>query len=131
MNKVGDKWYRYEDVRYAAPVDEWEKPTGKGTIGISIREFLVTRVTPKGVWLTSCFWANDVSWSKNDRFVRNDARKRFACPTEQEAIESFVARKNAQRRIYQNRLNDVDAVLRLVNQGKIAGSTGYGIEYRT
>jgi acetolactate synthase regulatory subunit len=32
----------------------------------------------------------------NWRFVRFDARKRYACPTKREALVSFVARKNRQ-----------------------------------
>lgn len=115
MNKIGDIWFRFEDVAYSSGLDEFDMPLGSGSVGIRIQKYFVTKVTPKGVWLTSCFWANDISWSKYDRFVRNNARKRFACPTEQEALESFVARKKAQRKIYKHRLNTVNAVLKLVS----------------
>lgn len=57
----------------------------------------VTKTTPKGVWL-------------GDRFVLRDVRKRFACPTLHEALESFVARKDRQIRILSNQLSSAQAM---------------------
>ena len=47
----------------------------------------VKRHTPKGVWL------NDYGAEK---FVLNDARRRYAYPTEALAINSYIERKKAQ-----------------------------------
>lgn len=52
--------------------------------------FNVIRHTPCGVVV------ND--WG-NERFVRNDSRKRFAHETKEAALASYIARKNRQIRI--------------------------------
>ena len=70
-------WYRYRDEYFR-----------EGDVRIFEQVLKVLKETPKGVWL------ND---SGNRRFVLRDARKRFACPTRQEALESFIARKRLQR----------------------------------
>lgn len=98
-----EHWYRYEDVQYAAPLDEYERPIGSGTLKVEKRVFEVVKTTPKGVWLRP--WFGDFSSIIEPRFVRLSARKRYACPTEAEALESFIARKEAQARIYESRAN--------------------------
>ena len=80
-------WYRVEAQLVSAGVDEFDNPLGPAQVYIYVRKYPVVKVTPKGVWL-------NVYSSK--RFVRQEARKRFACPTEQEAHLSFIAR--AERR---------------------------------
>ena len=57
--------------------------------------FAVMRRTPKGCWILA---------DQGDRFVRLDARKRFATPTIKEAVESFIARQRRRERIYTHRL---------------------------
>ena len=88
-----DRWYRVVDGRYAAMLDEFERPIGGGGSYVSVRTYPVVRETPRGVWLES---AGDYG---QDRFVLRDARKRFACPTLNEALESFRARKERQLKI--------------------------------
>lgn len=89
-------WYRFEDVRYAAPLNEYDEPAGPGRLVVELRKYHLTARTPKGVWLG--IWAG-----RKDRFVLDSAHKRFACPTIEEARVSFVARKNRQRQIHQAR----------------------------
>lgn len=86
-------WYRYEDVMYAAPVDEYGYSTGAGRLSVELHKYAVVKHTPCGVWL-------DIG-----RFVKKDARKRFACPTKEAARESFIARKERQAAIHQARAN--------------------------
>ncbi|UMO76015.1 hypothetical protein [Planktothrix phage Pra-JY27] len=87
--------YRVEDIRYAAPADEFGDPQpGRGTFVLVIHEHQVARVTPKG-WRLKC-----------GRFVLREANKRFACPTVQEAFDSYEARRNRQIRILEARLQD-------------------------
>lgn len=88
-------WYRYEDVRHAN-IDEWGD-VGDTYTEVYLREYQLLKVTPKGVWLDRY---------GTRRFVLRDARKRFACPTIEEAQKSFLARKNAQIRIYQERIDN-------------------------
>lgn len=82
-----DTWHRIDDVRYAAPADEFGDPTGVGRVELTHHEYRVISLTPKGAWL-------DVGGSR--RFARTCARKRFACSTYEEAIVSFKARKTRQ-----------------------------------
>lgn len=101
--QVGDTWYRYDDIRYAAPLDEYENPVGPGRVEVELRSYQVQRVTPKGVWLSRYFG--------DPRFVRLSARKRFAYPTPEEALESFVARKTRQLSILQAQAEKVERAL--------------------
>jgi hypothetical protein len=87
------EWYRYEDVRYAALFDE----TGPGRLAVELRRYPVVRTTPRGVVL-------DVYGM--ERFVRAIAKKRFACPTQAEALASFMARKRSQAAICEARARD-------------------------
>lgn len=50
----------------------------------------VVSCTPKGWWVIN---------SGSRRFVLADARKKYACTTEKEAIKSFAARKRRQIKI--------------------------------
>lgn len=89
------KWYRIEDHLVSAGVDEFDNPLGPAQLQISVREFEVEKETPKGVWLRSTFFR---------RFVLRDARKKYACPSKEAALESFLARKKKQRNIYAARV---------------------------
>jgi hypothetical protein len=99
-------WFRYESRRYAAPVDEFDNPIGCGRIEIRVFRYPIVKVTRKGAWL-------DVGLSKN-RFVLRDGNKRFACPTRQEALQSFVARKLRQISILRAQLSGAEDALRIV-----------------
>lgn len=103
---MDELWYRYEEVRYSAPVDEWGECYGKGRLDVHIRGYKVLKHTAKGVWL-------DTYGIGKGRFVRLQGRKRYACPTKAEALVSFIARKQAQKRILESRLEDVhDALIK-------------------
>jgi hypothetical protein len=99
-------WYRFEDVHYAAPEDEFGTWSGPGRTDVVLREWPVFSYTRKGVWL---------GWGSRERFVLRDAGKRFACPTIEEAKESFRARKRKQARIYRNRLRDAEDALAMID----------------
>ena len=109
-----DLWYRYEDIRYAPPLDEFDEPIGDGSVGIMLREYRVVKDTPKGVWLEHDNWLFD----PEPKFVLRDARKRFACPTITEAKESFFARKNSQIRILTEQLSNAKDALAKMQGGE-------------
>lgn len=94
-------WYRVVDGRYAAPLDEWERPLGSGRAFVTLISLRVIKTTPKGVRL------------EDGRFVLRDARKRYACPTETEAWESWFARKQRQLTILEAQVDQVYEVLGL------------------
>jgi len=96
---MGVSWYRFEDVVYASMLNEYDEPTGPGRLEVVLRSYRVVKATPCGVWL-------DIG-----RFVKTAARKRFACPTEAEALESFVARKSRQLSILEAQAGRVERAL--------------------
>ncbi len=100
--QIGDTWYRYEDVVYAARRDEFDNPIGPSSIEVELRTFKVEKVTPKGVRLD------------NGRFVNGSSTKRYACPSVSQAITSFVARKKAQLLILHAKIHQVEVALRKV-----------------
>lgn len=101
-------WYRYDDWLTAAPVDEYENPIGETEVHVGLAKFHVLSRTPKGVWLSRYSFGTEAK-----RFVLHDARKRYACPTVEEAAKSFLARKARQAAILRARLRRVEAAVRL------------------
>lgn len=91
-------YYRFHETRYSG-----------GVMMLLMSTFPVLRQTPAGVWLDVC---------GRERFVKVDARKRFACPTEEEALQSFHARKRRQVRILRYQLASAEAALRLQKDGE-------------
>jgi hypothetical protein len=89
------KYYRYEDSR-----------TTNG-IHVYFREFDVIKETPRGVWI-------DIYGAK--RFVLKEARKRYACPSKEEAKESFKARKTRQIKILTKQLENAKRALESVDE---------------
>jgi hypothetical protein len=65
-------------------------------VHVYVQEYEVRKRTPKGVWL---------EYAGFRRFVRDDARKKYACPTLEEAKESFLARKKRQIKILKRQLS--------------------------
>lgn len=84
-------WWRVEARSYSVVIDAERELYGSTGPLLEARWFEVIKTTPKGVWIAG-------------RFCLRDARKRFACPTLHEAIESFVARKDRQIKILSNQL---------------------------
>lgn len=108
-------WFRYEDVQYAAPVDEFDRACGEGQLRVELRKFEVLRHTPKGVWLRL--------YDGHTRFVLVDARKKFACPSLALAKESFIARKKCQVRIYAARVSRAKRAIVLAEQQNLSGKS--------
>lgn len=109
--------YRFEVRRYCSCcVTEWGGEEWHSTgPRLVIRCFRILKRTPKGAWIADCF---------EKRFVLLTARKRFACPTRAEALESFIARKRAHIRHAEARLAGAKQELaiaeRLLPQEEIA-----------
>jgi len=95
-------YYRFDGKWFAPPLDEWERPCGSSHFELIKQTLEVVKETPRGVWV------NDYG---HMRFVLAAARKRFAWPTEREALESFIARKKTQRRILETQLARTDTAL--------------------
>jgi hypothetical protein len=105
-------WYRVEDGRYAPMLDEYERPVGEGRSWVSLHEVPVIRRTPKGAWLNA----------GRPRFVLLESRKRYACPTPEEAWESWRKRKERQLIILRSQLDHVTEALSLAVEVRRAAS---------
>ena len=97
-------YYRYHEVRYT-----------ESKLMLVKSEFLVIKETPTGVWIY-------IDGGMNKRFVKNNARKRFACSTEKEALESFYARKKRQIKILKRQLQEAETALTLTPENIFAYS---------
>ena len=116
MNVVGDIWYRYNDITYAPSVNEWGDSEGHGDTKVEESTYKVEKVTPKGVWIRQWWGVNSFSGS-DKRFVLTDARKRYACPTKEDAMVSFLARKNRQLGILKAQTRRVEIAINIA-EGK-------------
>lgn len=101
-----EEWYRFVDIQWAPPVDEWDNILGVGNLTVELHRWTVEKHTPKGVRL-EC-----------GRFVLRDARKRWACPTIEEALESFKARKKLQIKIHQATIKRAEKALAKISGDK-------------
>lgn len=100
MVAVGDLFYRFDETAY---VD--------GSVEVHMARYYMVRETPKGWWL-SC-WREG---GGGDIWVSKTAHKRHAYPTQEEAIESFRARKRAQLRHAKRSEDIANAALRAVSE---------------
>jgi len=100
--------YRYEDVVTCSAYDDdyTYSSTYSYNVKINLREFLITRRTPKGMWIMPRY-----SRGEKHRFVLLGTRKKFACLTKEDAMESFIKRKEKQIRILKTQLNHVEIAL--------------------
>lgn len=108
MQQPIEIWYRFEEMLYATPLDEWDRPCGEGRVEVRLRKYQVVKYTPKGVWVKLKIggWLDS-----HARFILRSARKRYACPSIEEAGQSFLARKARQTRIYKARLRTIEKAL--------------------
>ena len=79
-----------------------------------IYSYAVEKVTAKGVWVRDenrgGYDAKAKKWGKL-RFFLSGATKRFAYPTKEEALDSYVQRKKRQVRILSSQLDDAKELL--------------------
>jgi hypothetical protein len=87
--------YRYNGVLYG-------DGNGYTYIRVYLSKYPITKKTNKGIWI-------DIFGRK--RFVLLSARKKYACLTQEEALESFKARKNRQIRILNSQLTHAKEAL--------------------
>lgn len=82
---------------------------------VLLETFNVIKNTPKGTWINISY-----SYPPRKRFVLNDAKKRFAYPTQEEAKTSFLARKSRQLGILKAQIESITASVRAINENRIA-----------
>jgi hypothetical protein len=74
-----------------------------------LTKYQVLRKTPRGVWIDTY---------GQEKFVLLDAHKRYVCPTPEEAMVSFIARKKRQIRILTMQLARAKIALETAQSGK-------------
>lgn len=115
-------WYRAEEstvgTGYVDEYGDWHR-TGDSSVLIRIHELEVLKRTPKGVWLKHESYGYNGTVASDRRFVLNECRKRFACPTIKEALDSFVARKERQAEIYEARARTARRAIKLARTGTV------------
>lgn len=118
MQAEYEKWYRYNDDCYGY-IDEYEESSGY-RVHINLQVFVCVRTTPKGVWLIPEYdlwsWENGQRDYLSKRFVLRAARKKYACPSIEEAKISFLRRKEKQVEILTARLERARRALALGNR---------------
>jgi hypothetical protein len=110
--KIGDVWYRYVD-------DQRIDAYNQVKMHVSEVEYRVVKVTLKGVWLIDDeksrygYVKSSYGFIQGKRFVLTAARVRFAYPTKQLAIESYIARKKSQIDLCLRRAELAEAALNI------------------
>lgn len=106
--------YRYIDGFYSDATGKFSPP--------ELVAFDVHSTTDTGAWIPKSpgrllYWLCDDIASgrkhKRDvlRFVSNTAKKRYAYPTEEEAMASYIARKLRQNQIFRSKLAESEMLL--------------------
>jgi hypothetical protein len=108
--------YRYQEQSYSIGVDQFDNPLPGYHLIIELYSYRVIRETSKGVWI------NDYG---KDRFVLLTARKKFACRTKEEALESFIARKNRQIKILSDQLEKAKLAKKYAENKQIKKEPSY------
>lgn len=86
-----DVLWRIDDRVYSVVLDAESERYGTSDPHIEAQWFPVVKRTKRGAWINV--------WGSR-KFVRVDARKRWACPSLDEAVASFLARKRRQEAIH-------------------------------
>jgi hypothetical protein len=121
------RWYRVDGVMYAAPLGEFGNPIPGGSrADVVVQHFYVIRYTPKGVWLDSSVRLADADTPPPKqpfkmahpyaRFQAYSSNKKFACPTLEEAYESFFRRKEREVSIYRGRISVIDRQVEIASR---------------
>lgn len=72
-----------------------------GNVSVNIQTYRIERHTPRGVYL--------FNYGGKQRFVLLSGRKRYAYPTEEEALKSFIERKRRQVRLLRSQIDSAEA----------------------
>jgi hypothetical protein len=94
---IGCYAYRFVDATYASSSPWDDSDTYVFYDQVEIQAFMVRNETPCGITIWT--WGRQ-GLEFTTRFINLDARKKFAHPDIDEAIESYIARKHRQYHLY-------------------------------
>ena len=110
------KLYRYRDVQFGS-CDEYENIIST-RVAVEVMEFDVVKETRCGAWIhygCQLFQPDVIPPRSELKFVNFRCRKQFACRTKEEALASFVARKQRQISILNAKLRRAKEALAEAN----------------
>lgn len=121
--------YRYYDRSYVSfggiSIDGDALP-GRPITKVELEKYKVIKYTPKGVWIALedyIPYDDEITQDKQyTKFVLLTAKKKFACPTIEEALESFKARKKRQIKILNEQLDRAKRALEISEKINHKGS---------
>ena len=95
--KHPETFYRYETYQEASYNDEYGHASYGSVAKIRLNEYKLVRVTPRGYWIIEDIhiWNGEISdytMKHCKKWIPKKSRKRYAYPTKEEAIESFMIR---------------------------------------
>ena len=104
-NKEAITFYRYDSIYYeSGPV-------------LHLTKYHSVKETPKGYWVVSEYIVGNYDNYKGlQKWTSKTGRKRFAYPTEQEALYSFIRRKQLQVKILNTQLKNSSILLGKANR---------------
>lgn len=111
-------WYRAWG-RVTLKYDYLSGLLAKSSVEIQYDEFPVLSTTEQGVWL--CVKHHHIPWSDctaEKRFVLRNARKKFAAPTKEEALESLRCRNLKSVTRFAVQLDKANAIKAMLNKGE-------------
>lgn len=125
-------YYRVEGRRIAhGGIDmmgEWEF-SGSYSYALHLDRYEVLKHTAKGVWIATRGRPLGNPNNTNATFVNNHTTKRFALPTKEDALISFIARKEREASIYWHRGREAERfkklALRSLPESHIPAMTTY------
>lgn len=112
MENQNTVFYRYE---FAIKGDM----SGDTCYELILYKYNLVKETPKGYWIrTEHAYGDVVDVKKECHFVLKKSKKRFAYPTEKEALESFKKRKERQLDILYMQIRHCRVLLDMIEKGK-------------
>lgn len=75
--------------------------------------YVVIKETPKGAWIKKISWRDNPMSRKH--FILTSSTKKFAYPTKEDAVNSFIKRKERQIKILSSQLADAENQLELIH----------------
>ena len=110
MIAIDDTWYRYQERHYAPEHNsDGDFISNTGTVEVHLMKFSVVRITPKGVWVAEHLpMKHDPRY---DKLIVHTWRKKYAHPTEWEALTAFRCRKLKNISIYEARIRSIHKAL--------------------
>jgi len=115
------KFYRYVLKKYASIHDDGFYSNLNipdfGNSKLELEEYSLVKETPKGYWIGMYFnlYYGEPFWKK---WIPKESKKRFAYPTEEEALENYIKRTEKRMKILNGQIWDCKRGLELAEKLK-------------